>query len=248
MEYFFETSGTIPKGVGFKHFDTCHLLWLLGFVAVTALCCLLYKKLNEKNRAVMRYVIAALIVGDELFKIAGLAAFGNYSLDYLPLHLCSINIVLIAIHAAKPCRTLNSFLYTVCIPGAVVALLFPTWTKLPAANFMHIHSFTVHILLALYPIVLTVNGDIKINARDIPRCLALLSAFAVFAIGMNACLDTNFMFFADVSKGNPLYWFEKAFGNHLFGYPILVATVLFLMYAPVSAFRTCRNHFQNKHS
>ena len=204
MEYFFETVETAPKGIGFRHFDPCHLAWLAGFLLVTVAACMLYRRLNEKGRAVMRYVLAALTVADELFKISGLVACGNYTPKYLPLHLCSINIILIAIHAIKPSKTLNSFLYTVGIPAAVVALVFPTWTELPAANFMHIHSFTVHILLALYPIVLTVNGDIKPTVKDIPKCLALLAAFALLAIGGNALLDTNFMFFAGVSKGNPL--------------------------------------------
>ena len=240
MEYFFETVETAPKGIGFRHFDPCHLAWLAGFLLVTVAACMLYRRLNEKGRAVMRYVLAALTVADELFKISGLVAFGNYTPKYLPLHLCSINIILIAIHAIKPSKTLNSFLYTVGIPAAVVALVFPTWTELPAANFMHIHSFTVHILLALYPIVLTVNGDIKPTVKDIPKCLALLAAFALLAIGVNALLDTNFMFFAGVSKGNPLYWFKKAFGNHYVGYPILVAAVILLMYAPLSLYRALK--------
>lgn len=246
MEYFFETVETAPKGIGFRHFDSCHLAWLAAFVLVTVAACMLYRRLDEKGRKIMRYVLAALTVADEIFKIVGLAAFGNYTPKYLPLQLCSINIILIAIHAIKPSKTLSSFLYTVGIPAAVVALIFPTWTELPAANFMHIHSFTVHILLALYPIVLTANGDIKPEIRDIPKCLTLLAAFAVIAIGVNAVVDTNFMFFAGVSKGNPLYWFKKAFGNHYVGYPILVTAVLILMYAPLTLYRALKNKRQKR--
>lgn len=117
MEYFFETVETAPKGIGFHHFDACHIAWLASFLLVTVTACLLYRKLNERGRAVMRYVLAALTVADEIFKIAGLAAFGNYTPKYLPLHLCSINIILIAIHAIKPSKTLSSFLYTVGIPA-----------------------------------------------------------------------------------------------------------------------------------
>ena len=246
MEYFFETVETIPKGVGFKHFDACHLTWLLCFLLLTVSACLLYRRLAPKGRKIMRYVIAALTVADEIYKIVGLVAFGNYTPKYLPLHLCSINIILIAIHAIRPSKTLNSFLYTVGIPAAMVALIFPTWTELPAANFMHIHSFSVHILLALYPIMLTVNGDIRPETRDIPKCLALLAGLAVIAIGANLWLDTNFMFFSGVSRGNPLYWFKKAFGNHLVGYPILVTAVIFIMYAPLTAYRLLRAKYNKK--
>ena len=123
----------------------------------------------------MRFTFAVLLIADELFKVIGLAAYGNYTPQYLPLHLCSINILLTAVHAVKPSRLLDNFLYVVCIPAAVAALLFPTWTALPAANFMHIHSFTVHILLAVYPIMLTAGGDIQPRLRFIPNCLAFLA-------------------------------------------------------------------------
>ena len=161
MSYFFDTTETIPEGMGFSSFDPTHLIWLGAFLATAFLCSLLYRRLPANDRRRMRFIFAALLIADELFKVIGLAAHGNYTPRYLPLHLCSINIILIAVHAVKPSRLLDNFLYVVCIPAAVAALLFPTWTSLPVANFMHIHSFTVHILLAVYPIMLTAGGDIQ---------------------------------------------------------------------------------------
>lgn len=57
--------------------------------------------------------------------------------------------------------------------AACAALLFPTWTPLPPLNFMVIHSFTVHFLLALYPLALTLCGDMDPQPRAFPRCFAL---------------------------------------------------------------------------
>lgn len=181
-----------------------------------------------------------LIIADELFKMAMLTVGGRYLPDYLPLHLCSINIFVIAVHCRRPSRMLSGFLYTICIPSAIAALLFPTWTALPLGNFMHIHSFTVHILLAMYPLVLALTGELKPQAREIPMCLVLLAALAVVALVFNLIFDTNFMFLMSADEGNPLYWFGQNWGDHRLGFPVLIAAVLVVMYVPMGMFRKLR--------
>lgn len=231
MKYFFETSDSIEEGLGFSLFSGTHLVWLGIFLAVTVLWCVLYGKMANRRR--WQRVIAWLLVADELFKIAILTYSEQYTAEYLPLHLCSINIFMILLHSYKPMPIIDNFLYTVCIPGALAALLFPTWTSLPVVNGMHLHSFTVHILLAMYPIVLTVNGDIKPDIRKLPKSLGLLLLMAIPIYGVNLLLDTNFMFLMSADPGNPLYLFEQMWGNHLLGFPVIIAGVLLVMYGPL---------------
>jgi len=237
FRYFLETSDTIEKGVGFSHFDVTHVIWLCVFALVTVLNCLLYKKFSDSGRKKWRKTVAVLLLADELFKMVILFAGGNYEWGYLPLHLCSINIFVIALHAWKPGKLLDNFLYTVCIPGTLAALLFPTWTRLPVLNAMHLHSFTVHILLILYPVTLFVCGDIKPSYKMIPKCLGLLVLMAIPIYVINLLLDTNFMFLISASKGNPLYLFEQMWGNHLLGFPVITAGVLLVMYLPLELFK-----------
>ena len=233
MEYFWYTSDTIPKGLGFSHFSGLHLAWLAAGAVVIALCCLLYRRLNENQRGVFRKAVALLLVADELFKDIPMMVMGIFDVKYLPFQLCSINLFLIAWHAWRPSRTLSVFLYTVCIPGALAALLFPTWTKLPAVNFMSVHSFSVHILLLLYPVVLTAAGEVGPRLRDVPKCLAMLAGLACFAQILNLLWDTNFMFLMSAGTGNPLYLFEQAWGNHLLGFTVLIAAIVAVMDVPI---------------
>lgn len=151
VEHFWDTVDTIGEGFGFSLFGARHLVTLALYIGFAALSCKLYKAADEKKRAQLRGLFAVLLLADEAFKQIGLRIGGNFNWDYLPLHLCSINIFLIALHAWKPSRLLDNFLYFICIPAATAALLFPTWTSLPAANFMFWHSTSVHILLAAYP-------------------------------------------------------------------------------------------------
>ncbi len=240
MKYFFETSGSMQdKGIeaGFSHFDATHFLWLFIFAVTLAACCMLYRSCGEVGRRRWRFAVAALIVADELYKIITLLSIGLYTVNYLPLHLCSINIFLIVIHVFKPSKTLDNFLYSICVPAALLAIFFPSWTRLPLGNFMHIHSFTVHILLALYPIMLTVGGEIKPQVKYIGKVLLLLVGMAIPVYIFNYIFDTNYMFLMSADKGNPLYLFEQALGNHLWGIPIILAPVLLVAYLPWEIYR-----------
>lgn len=232
MEHFWKTVEVIPEGIGFAHYGTLHLCWLAAFVAVAVLNCILYRRLNEKGRKIWRIVVASLLVLDEIYKQIPLFVNGLFTLEYLPLHLCSINIFVIVFHALKPTKYVGNYLYTVCIPGAMAALLFPTWNALPGANYMLIHSFTVHILLALYPIVLTVTGEIKPELKELPKALLLLTGLALFALICNLLMDANFMFLMYADPGNPLYLFKELWGSHLLGFPVIIAGVLLVMHTP----------------
>lgn len=237
MQYFLDTTETIPASVGFAQFGRLHLVWLFLFVATTVANCIWYRKMGSLGRKQWKRTIAFLLLFDELFKMAMLAVGGRYTYSYLPLHLCSINIFLILLHVFRPNKTIGVFLYTVCIPGALAALLFPSWTALPLGNFMHLHSFTVHILLALYPIVLFASGELRPRAKDLPKCLALLIVMAILIYGINLLLDTNFMFLMQADPGNPLLLFEELWGNHLYGYPVIISAVLLVMFLPLELYQ-----------
>ena len=97
---------------------------------------------------------------------------------------------------------------------------------------MHIHSFTVHILLALYPIVLTCGGDIRPKVQDIPKCVGILMAAALPIYLINLLLGTNFMFLMEADANNPLFIFKQLFGSHIWGFPIIIAGILIVMFTP----------------
>ena len=56
----------------------------------------------------------------------------------------------------------------------------------------------------------------------------------------NLLWSTNFMFLESASEGNPLYFFEQRFGNHLIGFPVLAVAVLAVMYGPLTVWQRCR--------
>ena len=230
MQYFLDTVETIPEGVGFPMFGGLHLVWLVLSLAFLAVMCVLYKACDAKKREVFRHIMAYALLGNELFKTVCLLIAGNWIPKYLPLHMCSLNIFLIAWHAFRPGKFLGNYLYAVGVPTAFIAIVTPSWTELPLMNFMHLHSFTVHMCLAAYPLMVTLAGDIQPHPKYLIRCIGFAACMAVPVYLVNLLLDTNFMFLMEAEPGNPLLWFETHMGHHLWGLPVLGTVMLGLMY------------------
>ena len=229
---FFVNSENMPDGLGFQTFDLTHILWLLLGAAACVAACILYRRLSDRQRRLVCVVLGSYIFFQEMLKNLVLILQGEFSWGYLPFHLCGINILLIAFDVFKQTKTVRSFLYYFAIPGAALALLFPNWTKMPVWNFFHIHSFTIHFLLVLYPLLLVTTGQVETDLRSALKGVALLVAMAIPVYFLNLLWDTNFMFLMKPDSGNPLEMFEKLLGSHLWGFPILLPVVILVMYVP----------------
>ena len=233
MIMFFVTNENLPEGVGFQAFGIVHLIWLLAGLALWIGGCLFFRRLPEKKQTLCLKLLGSYIFLQELVKDIVLLVLGEFSWGHLPFHLCGINILLIAFDVCKPVKTVRSFLYYFAIPGAALALLFPNWTETPVLNFFHIHSFTIHILLILYPLLLVTTHRAATDLRSALKGVGLLVAMAIPVYFLNLLWDTNFMFLMEPDSGNPLELFQTLLGSHLWGFPILLPMVILAMYLPV---------------
>ena len=223
--YFWDTEYTMPPDApGFSHFCPGHLLWLGMTAALCISLWVLYRRWREKGRRACKITLATLLICDELFKYGIALHSGEFRPSFLPLHLCSINIFIIAADAVHPNPLLQEVLYAVCLPGAFFALVFPGWAYLPLWNALCIHSFTAHILLFIYPLLLLAGGfrpSFRRFARTLPAALSVVGLVACF----NRVFGTNFMFLSRAGEGNPLSWFESFLGSpgYLVGIPVIAA-------------------------
>ena len=234
---FFMTSDNIPEGVGFRTFGPTHLIWLLAGILLCVAACIFYKKLPQNKQKLWLRGLGIGIFLLEVVKDLALVWLGEFTWGYLPFHLCGINLLLIAFDVFKPTKVVRSFLYYFAIPGASLALLFPNWTELPLWNFFCLNSIVIHFLLVLYPLLLVTTGQAATDLRSAIQGVGLLVAMAVPVYGLNLLWDTNFMFLMEPDTGNPLELFEKLLGSHLWGFPILLPVVIFIMYAPAAIFQ-----------
>ena len=231
--YFFKTKDSMPEGLGFSTFGLTHIVWLLIAVTVCLFACCFYKKQSERGRKITLIVLGSYIFFQEMLKNVIVATVGEFSWGYLPFHLCGINILLIAFDVIKQTKVVRCFLYYIGLPGAALALLFPNWTTQPVWNFFHLHSFTNHIFIVMYPLLLVTAGQVETSLKAAFKSIILLVALAIPVYGLNLLWDTNFMFLMRPDSGNPLEMFEKLLGSHLWGFPILLPIVIIIMYIPI---------------
>lgn len=234
FSYLFYCADNIPDGLGFSLFSIGHLIWLASIGLVICLVCRKYRNVDEAGRQSMRRRISVLLLADELLKIGVLSAIGYYNADYLPLHLCSINIFVCLWYTLHPNKMAAEVLYALSIPGALVALLSPTWVELPFMNLMSFHSFSVHGLLILYPMLLLTSGEYRPSIRRFWMPLVFMLVLSPILYWFNTKFDTNFMFLNGTADNIVLETIESIVTPrfYILGLVALVMVVWFFMYLP----------------
>ncbi len=234
MKLFFTLEEDLPAGVGFSLWGVAHIAWLGIAAVIVAALCLVYRRAPESGRRRLRRALGWAVLACEALKDVNVAAQGRFDVWYLPLHLCGLAVFFTFAHSRRPGRTLGNFLYSCCMPGAAFALLTPDWTAYPPFSYHAIVGFLVHALLIAYPLMHVVGGDLRPEAKQLPRCLGILLCCAVPIWVFNRFFGTNYMFLSRPSPGSPLEWFASFLGvpGYLLGYLPMLAAVWLLLYLP----------------
>lgn len=254
MEFFWDTVETVDrtKCDGFSHFDTGHIVWLVFFLCVVAVCARVYcdatadPSRDADGRRRIRIVFAVLLIIGEVLKYVVVAKAGVPLAGYLPLQLCSISVILVIVHALLPVgsgadadqrpvsgvfyRYIGNFLYLIGLPAGLAALLFPSWTALPIlANFMSLHSFTTHILLVTYVAMLVAAKEIRPEIRTVPVCVCALIVMAIGVYFFDVSFNMNFMYLVHLSPASPIAPFASL-GDYRIGYAVILAALILILY------------------
>lgn len=220
----------MPAGNGFVLFHGTHLAVLLLICCILVLCIHFYRHSKQKRLWQWSIVTALLLL--EVLKQGILFATGQFGLQYLPLDLCGLSIFFCLFYVWKPCVYLGELLYSLSLPGTLLALLFPNWNRLPLWNFFCIHSFVLHTLLLFLPVLLLADGTLQPNWHRLPLSFTTLAGCSIIVAWCNRQWGTNFFFLSKPSKGSPLIWFANWFGESLYwiGFPVLIAAIWGLLY------------------
>ena len=230
MDDFFKTKDTIGPGQGMGSFTAVHLAWLVAIATVAFLVMRYCRKADRKGRRRVMVTLACLTALDELVKYLITIPTGQWNWEYLPLHLCSISVFAVCLHAITESDEVGEFLYALSLPSAIMALVFPNWMMLPCWNWESIHSFTIHILIVSYPVMLLCGG-FRPCFRRLVYSFPFLAVAVVVAVVANRFLDTNFLFLNSGDEGNPLSFLEKLVGGwYVLAFPLIAALVWSIMY------------------
>ena len=226
MNDFLRTEETIGICKGMGMFSIGHVFWiLLFFIAL-----FLIKHHRSKQKG-LSSVIAILIAADEIIKHVSAVITGQWTCSLLPLHICSLSVFAVILHRITGKRIIAEYLYAVSLPTALMALAFPEWASvLPFCNIMSIHSFSIHILIALYPCLL-LYGGFRPSAKSLQIIIPFIAVMMILMHFLNNALGTDFFFINGGGKDNPLKWIEAYAGSlYLLAFPVLATICWIPMY------------------
>lgn len=234
MLYFFTYETDLPKDVGFSLFGVTHLCWIGGIVlGVIVLTALFYQQPAYRYQKISRWLalITCLLIAAE--KVL-LALTGHLNVESLPLHLCELAPFLYLLFSWRNWDWLGQVIYTLCLPGALAALLFPDWSAYPQWNFMNLNSFLVHALLILFPILQLAAHTIRPRLSAIWKPLLFLLFVAPPIWFFNQAYGTNYFFLNTGSPHSPLSLLLSITGPtwYLPAYALLAVVVMVLLLLP----------------
>lgn len=235
FKYFFLSKDNLPKNIGFVLYDKYHITWLCLILLFILIISIRYKSMTYKKKELTRKICGSLILSTEIYYQTILIITKQFNINYLPLHLCGIAIFLCFYDSLHPNDIVREFLYCLCMPGALMALLFPNWTAYPLLNFANINSFILHGLLICYPIMIMCSKEFIPDYKRLPTCAFLLVAISTPIYFFNKIFNTNFLFLNTPSQGSPLVILEDWLGNpgYILGMLIMVFVCWIILYIPI---------------
>lgn len=191
--------GLYYEGPPFRLFSVAHLLGIAFVVLVCVLVALITPRLGPRAQAGLRWGLAAFALANTLAWDLWQRGTGTWHIAYsLPLHLCTLAVVLAAALLATRSFPLFELLYFWGFAGATQALLTPD-LQVGGYNFPHfvyIIFWTSHGVILWAVIFAMAAWGYRPTWGSLPR-VALITNAVLLLIGLvNWLTGGNYMFIA----------------------------------------------------
>ena len=222
-------------------FGTKHIILLLASIALIVGLFIFSRKYRFATIAkAMFYIgICSEIIKIFYYTIQNEATHGGIlPKTDLPFHLCSIQILFIAVinfsQSEKLKRFFLSFMFPSCLIGGFAALCIPTHSSLNGAWIITAQYFLYHIALIVLALNICTNKEHKMNISDYFNCLKFLLVLVFFAFYINSLVydgvsNINFMYVASPPQSGLPFLTEK------YGWVVYISHYAFLVIFCVSA-------------
>ncbi len=231
----------------YPHFGTIHIICMLLTVFTVYLLSGLFLRMGTGVRQLCLKVIPVMMVFMEIIKDLYLIKTGRFGIGYLPLHLCSLGIVVFLFAAfLRSCKWKQIFgeiALVLILPGSLCAVLFPDWNVYPVFSFLNVYSWIWHMLLVLYPVLLFRAGLVRPDIRHMHYSILFLCAVVPPVYLFDRHFNCNYMFVNWPPANTPLYLFSQYMGvpGYLAGYAALVFLILPAVYLVLYLIRPARS-------
>lgn len=200
-----------------KLFGTVHIILILVSAALIVGLYFLSKKLNFKTlyRALFYIGITSEILKVFTYIVRNEEKYGGVlPKTDLPFHLCSIQIIFIAVVNISKSENLKrfilSFMLPSCLFGGIAAILIATNSSLNTW-MITIQYFMYHVSITVFALNLLTRKELNLNVKDYFNSLKFLVGVMFFAIYINSIISYTVVELVDgqlvetVKSGNFMY-------------------------------------------
>ena len=172
----------------------------------------------KRDRAIK--ILGTLSIILILARIVYVMVMGEMLLYELPLHLCSLAGIMCFVYSLTNIDFLGRTLYSVCAPGALLAMVFPNGNMYPPISFITIQSYLFHLIIILFVISILIDGRIRPSLRSTPATIIFVALLSACVYIFDRIFNVNYMFLNGTDGILPLEYLAKYMGNpgYLIGY------------------------------
>jgi hypothetical integral membrane protein (TIGR02206 family) len=216
---------------GFVMFGAEHIISLLVIVLIVILMYLFRSRIKEMHS--IKYILLLSLALSEVSYQCWALYNEIWTVKlYLPLQLCSLNILLCMILLLTENKKLFAFVYLFGFTGALQGLLTPELYQQPW-HFRFIQYFFAHGLIVWTAMYYAIVRSFRITWRRFFKSFLWLNFYAVCVYVINILLNTNYMFLMRKPGNASLMDFLGPYPWYILGLELIAFFMCLIVLIPV---------------
>jgi hypothetical integral membrane protein (TIGR02206 family) len=220
-------------GFPFEIFNTPHLISLAA-IGILCLAVVRFRKhFSTSTKGLVRKILAVLLLISQAAFILWLFYIGEASwTTALPLHMCSMFIVLSALMLLLRSYAIYEFSYFLGTGGALYALITPDIGMYNFPHFLPVQTMIAHGSLLLAQIYMTAVEEFRPTLRSMWKVYVGVLIYSGIVIVINTLLQSNYLFFSYKPDFPTLLDVMGPWPWYILGIQVIGAITCLLLYLP----------------
>jgi conserved hypothetical integral membrane protein TIGR02206 len=217
----------------FVMFSKVHIITVIVIVLINAGFIILFKKCSSKKvMKTTRYLLAGLMLANELSYMVWSVVTGDWSMEYsLPLQLCEILTFLLAYMLISENYLAFEISYFITFGGALQAIVTPD-LYFPFPHYRFFNFFLSHGLMFVAIFYMIIVNSYRPKLSSIWKTMVALNIYMIILIPINILTKGNYMFLCEKPVDGSILDFLGPWPWYLFSLEGVGLVMLVLCYLP----------------
>ncbi|MEK5105554.1 TIGR02206 family membrane protein [Cytobacillus sp. FSL K6-0129] len=215
----------------FEIFSTSHLVMVVLFL-IGSFFLYFQRKRLAGHKTMLRVIFLLLLLFLEGSYHYWLWIGGKWDVSFaLPLHLCSISVLLCLLLLIFQKRLLFQLTYYIGIAGATMAILTPE-LFFGYPHFRYFQFFFIHMIIVWTALLYIFSFKYSPSSKGVVAAFISLNIFAIIAAVINYVTDGNYMFLSRKPATSSVLDFFGPYPYYIFVLEAVAVLLFVLMYLP----------------